>query len=135
MGHKLSLMSSRSGQILAAALILRLVLIRMVVWIGRFNRQSVAKALLGRDELVVGVSSAAPLWATPESRAPRAELPAPRNVQAQKGHQEKILTKRKIYVVTEDVSFFEGQIFFSKNIFSFFFISFVLTLRRQRLYY
>ena len=57
--HKLSLMSSSSGQILAAALVLRLVLIRMVVWIGRFNRQSVAKALLGRDELVVGVSSAA----------------------------------------------------------------------------
>ena len=61
LGHKLSLMSSSSGQILAAALILRLVLIRMVVWIGRFNRQSVAKALLGRDELVVGLSSAAPL--------------------------------------------------------------------------
>ena len=55
---------------------------------GRFNRQSVAKALLGRDELVVGVSSAAPLWATPESRAPPAEL-AQRNVQAQKGHIRK----------------------------------------------
>ena len=89
LGHKLSLMSSSSGQILAAALILRWVLIRMVVWIGRFNRQSVAKALLGRDELVVGLSSAAPLWATPESRAPRAELPAQRNVQAQKGHIRK----------------------------------------------